>query len=421
MNEPSNISNLDAQTTTPPDQQATAWHRALLKYLQTQEPALWDWFSSHKARSESSDGVRLELLKSGYRLDREAAGGIYETAEAVAEKMHLKSTVTLYQAQQAAGLNASLAWLPNEAHVVLHGPVQETLTQTELAALMAHEFAHHELYTIDDGAYLVVEQILAAMVTDQAADASHDCTYRTHRLHTELYCDRRAAEVTGSIADCVCALVKMETGLKDVSAEAYLKQANEVLSDSEQKTKGSDGITHPEMFIRAKALQLWQDTPADADNALRRLVEGLPELRQMDFLRQQQMQELTSGFLSAFLADDWIQTDLMLGHAKRFFEDFQWPAAPSPDAYVSLKGQLAVCDEQLRNYFCFVLLDFATYDADLEEGPLAAAFLLAERVGLSNELRALAAKELKFGKRALQKVETDAEKIVRQMADSIEN
>ena len=55
-----------------------------------------------------------------------------------------------------------------------------------------------------------------------------------------------------------------------------------------------------------------------------------------------------------------------------------------------------------------------TCDADLEEAPLAAAFLFVKEVGMASEFTKLVATELKLSKRALQKVETDAEKIVRQ-------
>ena len=366
----------ESNAAATPGMQVTTYHRALLNYLQTQEEDLWKWFSSHQARNESADAVRLDLLKTAYRIDRESAADLYQLADSVAEKMGLESNVTLYQAQHAAGLNASLAWLPHDAHVVLYGPVQETLSTAELSALLAHELAHHELYTIDDGAYLVMEQVLSAMISDQAADAPHDRTWRSHRLYTELYCDRRAAAVTGDIDACVCALVKMETGLKEVSAAAYCKQAEEVLSNG---LKGSEGITHPEMFLRAKALQLWHDDPDGADQNLRELIEGPLELKQLDLLRQQQMQKLTRQFLNSFLNVEWLRTDLVLGHAKRFFEGFT--LAKESVSRESLKKQMADCDQQLRDYFCYVLLDFVTCDADLEEAPLAAAFLFSEDLG----------------------------------------
>ena len=60
-----------------------------------------------------------------------------------------------------------------------------------------------------------------------------------------------------------------------------------------------------------------------------------------------------------------------------------------------------------------MLLDFVTCDPDLEEAPLAAAFLFSQRAGLLGEFRVLVAEELKLGKRALISAETDAEKTVK--------
>ncbi|MEZ6130518.1 MAG: hypothetical protein R3C59_17670 [Planctomycetaceae bacterium] len=409
----------------------TAYHRQLLDYLKTQEAELWKWFSSHQARQQSVEAVKLELLKTAYRLDRESASELYEQADAVRQRMHMAAEVTLYQAQHASGLNASLAWLPGEAHIVLHGPVQETLSGTELSALLAHEMAHHELYSLDDGAYLVMEQILSAMIADQAADAPHDRTWRSHRLYTELHCDRRAAAVTEDMHAVVRTLVKMETGLKAVNAEAYLKQAAEVLAGG---ISGSEGITHPEMYIRARALQLWQGAPENPDGVderLRILIEGPLEMQQLDLLQQSRMVELTRDVLTEYLSPTWLQTDLVLGHAKRFFEDFRIPkrkpkhdAVDSADADTSvtptndLNDRIGQCDDSLKKYLCFLLLDFVTCDPDLEEAPLAAAFEFADRVSLISDFRDLAAQELKLGKRALQKVEVDALNIVKTAASA---
>ena len=386
-----------------------SYHQSLLKYLKKKESDLWDWFSSNRVQTESAEAVRLELLKTAYRMGRDTAGDLYRLVDAVGSRMGLKCPVTLYQAQNAVALNASLAWLPHEAHVVFHGPVQEALTNDELSALLVHELAHHELFSIQDNEFLIVEQILSAMMADAAADAPHDRTSRNYHLYTELHCDRRALQVSDNLEACVCMLVKMETGLKDVSAESYIEQANEVLS---QGPTSSDGVTHPEMFVRAKALQLWHDEPNQTDVALQRFVEGPLEFRHLDLLRQQKVTGLTLTFLQRFLQCDWMQTDLVMGHAKRLIEDFHVPDTDIETA--ALAASLNECDSQLRSYFCYLLLDFVTCDADLEEAPLAAAFLFVKEVGMVSEFTKLVANELKLSKRALQKVEADAEKIVRQ-------
>lgn len=408
----------------------TVYHRALLQHMKSQETELWKWFSSTKARNDSSDAVRLDLLKNTYRLDRESAAELYAIADEAAAKMGLTSSVTLYQAQHAIGLNASLAWLPREAHIILHGPVQDVLKRNELNALLVHELAHHELQTIADGEFMVVEHILAAMLSDQAASTPHDRTWRSHRLWTELYCDRRAAEITDDIDACICALIKMETGLKEVSAAAYLDQADEVLGKG---LSGSDGVTHPEMFMRAKALQLWHDDATAADGTIREMVQGPLELSTLDLLQQREVQLLTEQFVRVFLKPKWLQTDLMLGHAHRFLDSQGAQLRPSAatllkspsekntneqggvaaDGAAEILAAVERCDTRLKDFFCYVLLDFVTCDPDLEEAPLAAAFLFSQQVGLLEEFRTLVAAELKLGKRALLSAEKEAEKTVK--------
>ena len=386
-----------------------SYHQSLLQFLKTEESELWNWFSSNRVQTENAEAVRLELLKTAYRIGRDAAADLYGLVDVVTSRMGLKCSVTLYQAQNVVALNASLAWLPNEAHVVFHGPIQEALSNDELSALLVHELAHHELFSIQDNEFLIVEQILSAMVADTAAAAPHDRTSRNYDLYTELHCDRRALQITDNLEACVCMLVKLQTGLKDVSAVSYIEQANEVLS---QGLTSSDGITHPEMYIRAKALQLWHDEPNRTDAALQMFVEGPLEFRHLDLLRQRKVTELTIIFLQWFLRHEWLQTDLMMGHAKRFFEDFHLPVADiDPEA---LKASLSECDARLKSYYGYVLLDFVTCDADLEEAPLAAAVLFVKEVGMASEFTTLVTKELKLSKRVLQKVETDAAKIVRQ-------
>ncbi|MEO1982002.1 MAG: hypothetical protein ABGZ24_15900 [Fuerstiella sp.] len=391
-----------------------SYHQSLRNYLKQEESDLWDWFSSHRVQTDSAEAVRLELLKTAYRIGRDTAADLYELVDVVTNRMGFECPVTLYQAQNSVALNASLAWLPHEAHVVFHGPIQEALTNDELSALLVHELAHHELFSIQDNEFLITEQILSAMIADAAAEAPHDRTSRNYHLYTELHCDRRALQVTDNLDACVCMLVKMETGLKDVSAVSYIEQANEVLSKG---PTSSDGITHPEMFIRAKALQLRHDDPGHSDAALQTFVEGPLAFRDMDLLRQRSVTDLTMTFLQRFLRHEWLQTDLVMGHAKRFFEEFRLPDVDINAG--ALKTSLSECDAQLKIYFGYLLLDFATCDADLEEAPLAAAFLFMNEVGMVSEFTTLLTKELKLSKRVLRQVQADAEKIVKQAAKEI--
>ena len=70
-------------------------------YLKTEEPELWDWHSSNRARAEHADHVRLDLLKSTYRIERETQPELYDTAETLARRFGVAAPLTIYQVQSA--------------------------------------------------------------------------------------------------------------------------------------------------------------------------------------------------------------------------------------------------------------------------------------------------------------------------------
>jgi len=92
---------------------------------------------------------------------------------------------------------------------------------------------------------------------------------------------------------------------------------------------------------------------------------------------------------------EWMQTDLMLGHARVFFDDYKPPSGGHRDD--SLPDDLRTTDKPLIDYYCYVLLDFVTIDRELEEGSLAAALVLAESLELKQRLMEIARKELRLG------------------------
>src|SRR4051794_34749449 len=109
----------------------TPYHRRVVAHLKTAEPGLWGWFSSTQKRLVEVDAVRLDLLKSTYRLEPQAQAKMYDLANEVRDRLGLTCNVTLYQSQTAVALNAALAYLPGEAHVILAGPLGTVLTECE--------------------------------------------------------------------------------------------------------------------------------------------------------------------------------------------------------------------------------------------------------------------------------------------------
>ena len=94
------------------------YHREILDYLKREEADLWEWYSSTRFLAEYAEEARLELLKSTYRLDRGAHASLYATADDVLRRMGSQIPITLYQSQIATAPNASLSYLPGEAHVI---------------------------------------------------------------------------------------------------------------------------------------------------------------------------------------------------------------------------------------------------------------------------------------------------------------
>jgi hypothetical protein len=390
------------------------FHRDIVEYLRTRETELWNWFSSTSFLDEYAATTRLELLKSCYRFDPADHAELYALVRDVATRLGVTVPVTLYQSQGAIGMNAALCYVPQEAHLVLEGPIQATLSPDELRAIVAHELTHYLLWARDGGALLVADQMLGAMSNDARAEASHLETTRLFRLYLEVQCDRGSLAVSPDPLVAVSALIKVQTGLTDAHAESYLKQSDEIFGQAEVKT---EGLTHPELFIRARALKLWADRRQDAEPEIARMIEGPADLGRLSLVGQQRFTDLTRGVLARFLEPAWLRTDPLVAHARLFFPDLSPGHADGVDVR-SLADALEGAGETIRKYACYVLLDLATVDRTLEEAPLAAALRLAEELGVADAFLAAAGEELELSKRALTRLKKEAAKLVSDAADA---
>jgi Zn-dependent protease with chaperone function len=383
------------------------YHEAMLTYLREEEPAVWHWYASNKVRDEQAEAIRFELLKSTYRVERDAQPELYAAAEDVARRLGLGVAVTIYQAQNPQGLNASLAFVPGEAHIVLHGPVATKLTADEFRALLAHELCHFLLWQSWDGQYMVTEQILAALTHDPLADTPHFASARLFSLCNEVFCDRGAMVVVEDPLVVIAMLLKVETQLDEVSPESYLRQAEEVFGQGAAK---SEGLSHPEAFIRARAIKLWADREPEFDRKIQEMLEGPPALDHLDLLAQRKVAGFTRRLLDAMLSRRWMQTEPIMAHARLFFNDYVPPEDLVDDA--ALAEDLRTDDPAMQDYYGYVLLDFVTADRDLEELPLAAALVLAERLGLKDRFAEIAKREMRLRKKQLESLDQDKETLL---------
>jgi hypothetical protein len=383
------------------------FHRGIVEYLGTHEAELWKWFSSTAFLDEYAANTRLELLKSCYRFDASDHGELYALVETVRERVGVTAPLTLYQSQSVAGMNASLCYIPREIHLILEGPIRATLSQDELRSIVAHELAHFLLWEGKNSALLVADQMLSAMATHPRAEPSHIESARLFRLYLEVHCDRAALAVSPDPLVAISALIKVQTGLVDAQAESYLRQSDEIFGQAEVTT---EGLTHPESFIRARALKLWADNGDAAAPEIARMIEGRLDLGRLSLLGQQRLTELTRRVLLRFLEPAWLQTEPLVAHARLFFPALDLEAQLGLDVD-AMRDELDDIGDSIRNYLCYVLLDLASVDPQLEQAPLAAALALADDLGIGEAFLAKASEELDLGKRVLTRLRRESAKI----------
>ncbi|MFM9922627.1 M48 family metalloprotease [Variovorax sp. H27-G14] len=386
------------------------YQQALAAHLQAHEPEVWHWAASAEAREAHASAVRTALLRNSYRLDADAHPDLHAHAQLAAQRLGVTARITLYQAPSGAtngAMNAAIHCVPGEAHIVLSGPLLERLQGPELQAVLGHELAHYLLWERDSGIYHVVDRMLHATAADPRADASHLQAARRFALYTEAFADRGACVACGALEPAVSALIKVETGLTQVNVASYLAQAEEICADPTLQTRGT---SHPEVFVRARAMRLWTERQHDAEDWLASALEGPLDLGTLDMLGQQRVGALTRGAIAQLLQRPFLQSASLLAHARRFFPDFAPPASAMPPPEPVPAG--------LHDYLASVLVDFVAADPELDDITLAAALGLAEALGCAEPFEQRVVKDLRFPKRSLTRVKREATALLDKAATS---
>jgi hypothetical protein len=381
------------------------YHLKVTDYLKTEERELWNWFASAKAKADYAENLRLDLLKSTYRLDAADHPDVHKILEEAKAGLHLEIPVTLYQAQNSPQPNASLFYISGQGHIVFSGPVFSLLSPDEMKSVIGHELAHYHLWEREGGDFHIADRLLDAVAHDARAAASHEQTARRYQLYTEIFADRGSLFVTGNADPVISGLVKIETGLSQVSAASYLKQADEIFSNG---SIASEGVSHPETFIRARALGLWQQQAGNADPQISAMIEGKAKIDELDLPGQRRLASATRRLVEYLLKPKWFQTPATLAHAKLYFEDFE----PVTNAEISLPEDCKPADNGAREYLSYVLLDFAKADPELEEVPLAAALDVSRQLEFEVQFEKLAARELKMKLRDLRRIKEQAAELL---------
>jgi len=394
---------------------AMPYHDQVVALLRQQEPEAWTWASSAAARSDRAQEVRAFLLQHSYRLDADAHPQLHACCAAAAARLGVTAPVTIYQGSEQHA-NAALLYLPGEAHIVFNGSLLERLVGAELEAVCGHELAHHLLYERDDGAWFTASRLLGMAQDDPGSNASLRETARLFALYTEAFADRGGAVACGALEPAVAALVKSQTGLATVSAASYLRQADEICAALAAR---SDAVSHPEVFVRARALRLWCEAhaagdagaEAEADAWLRTVLEGPLAIDALDLPGQHRLTAITRRVIGQYIRPSALRSPALLAWARRFFPDAQAADAPDP----MLRDDLAA---GAHDYVAALLLDFAVADRSLEDVPLAQAIVLARELGLPEPFEKLALRALKMTKRQFAKARGEADSLLAQVAEA---
>jgi hypothetical protein len=354
----------------------------------------WEFFAAVRTREEQLAAFQTDLLKNTYQFTREGEPGLFGTIDMVREALALGDlVVSAYQAADQSGseLNASIIYLHQEAHLVLMGPVLEKLDEQELQAVIAHELAHVRLYTLLGGEIEVADRIVTSTANHAGSGPAYLETARLFKLYTEIYCDRCAYTVMGDPTKVISMLLKLATGLSAVNVESYTRQAESIFS-ADPGTK-SAMPTHPENFIRTRALHLWHGQGEAAAAEIARMIEGVPDLDRLDLFGQQELKELTYDFLKEYLRPEWMRTTMITALHQQYFSREETRSGRPPE---ELAAAIAGMHPDIRTYFGYVLLDFALADPSLEEMPAGRALEFAGEMRLSDVYDTICKKELQL-------------------------
>ena len=309
--------------------------------------------------------------------------------------------MTVYQSHGGNGeANAALVFLSDEVALTLNGNIGDILSEEEMLAVFGHELSHHRLYSIDGGQYFTAVRLLDWCAAQPGCEDSIHETERLYRLHTEIHADMGALHVTGNRDAVISSFIKVSTGLKSVNPLSYLEQAEEIL---EKQRECSAGLTHPELHIRAKALDLLSGKAPDV-NALTELVRGPLDAKRLDLLGQQILSGIVRRLVECVLAPAFMRGEYAVNLARRYFEDYEMPDAGPEAGLAELAAEIAPFAKSCREVLAYVLLDFATADPDGGGFALTWTLDVAERLGLFSIYEPLVRKELKRKKDAIAKL-----------------
>ena len=185
--------------------------------------------------------------------------------------------------------------------------------------------------------------------------------------------------------------MKIATGLQTVNPDSYIKQAEEIFSaDSQTKTSG---ISHPENFVRARAIWLWHSKGNAIEPQIQQMIEGYVNFEELDIFKQQQLTQITRQLIQLLLQPQWMKTAHTISLCKQYFADMEINEVIDKAQLIT---QTDMLHSNLQDYLAYVLYDFATADKALEDVPLGYCFYLADELKIDKAFATAIKKERKL-------------------------
>lgn len=370
------------------------FQRNLRDYFKNQTKT-WEWFAQKTNKAGQHETFKTELLKNAYRIDSVSEPELYAALDKAKSILGIQIPVTIYQSQSDNSNNAGIAYLDTEAHIIFSGTLLKILDQEELLALLSHELTHVLLYQIDHGDYEITNRIIDSIARDVNSEAFYLETARLNQLYTELFCDRGALLVCNNYEVVISTLVKVHTGLQKVSAESYLQQTEEILSKEEA---GSLGSTHPEIYYRTKAIKLYADGVQNCGEQIEKLIAGKYELQKLHLFSKPVIYDFTKHLVDALLKLNWTKSE----HTNTLYRQYFLEYNPDPNVLLDEKSKAMIqnCGDSMKNYFCYVMLDFAMCETEITLPFTGHIFDVAEQLDLSKTMEKILKKEFSLTERA---------------------
>jgi len=389
----------DAPLEAPPQSEPRhlyplSYHQEMAAYLQSRHRAVWESFDAAQKSVNRRADVELHLLKSAYRLSPSDHPELHASVAKARAILGVEQPITLYQAHRGHADNASMSYTEEQGHLKFEGEILSYLQPEELDGLIGHEIGHYKLWCENQSAILTSSRILDAMASERDVHSSLIESQRLHRLYTEIYCDRAGALVSGSPEPMVSVLLKLSAGDIRVAPEHYIAQAEEIFQKSAEER--SQGNTHPEHFIRARAVARWcRERDARAvDDLVTEMIEGRKHLGDLDVLARDRLTIWTRSVLHRL-------TDLVAPspgsawerHRERFLPLETERADEERVDLATIRKGLLPLSATVRDYFGYLLLDFATIDPERRDA-IRRCHEVAGELGLSSRFAELTSRNV---------------------------